>query len=56
MKFTISEIHFIIRNVVARIEWIKNNPDDFSEEEGEKNNLISVLNKLSKLEIDVEIS
>jgi len=54
MKLTISEIHFIIRNIEARIEWIKDNPHDISEEEGEIRNLKSVLNKLNSFNFEIK--
>ena len=51
MKLTASEVHFIKRNIDARIEWVKDNPADASEEEGEVDCLKSVLNKLNKFGI-----
>ena len=54
MKITTSECHFIIRNIEARIEWIKDNPDDASEEEGEIRNLKSVLEKLRSLSFEIK--
>jgi hypothetical protein len=48
---TISEIHFAKRTIEARIEWIKDNKQDASEEEGELQNLCSILNKLESLRI-----
>ena len=53
MKITISEIHFIIRNLRARKEWIKDNPNDFSEEEGEKECINSALMKLESIKLDL---
>jgi len=56
MKLTISEIHFIKRQLEARSEWIKDNPNDFSEEEGEKECVDSALEKLNKIKVDLEVS
>ena len=53
MKFNISELHFIKRNIEARIEWIKDNPQDFSEEEGELKSLESVFQKIKSINLEL---
>ena len=55
MNLTISEIHFIIRNLEAREEWIIDNPNDGSEEEKEKENIQSALQKLRSLNIKFKL-
>ena len=52
---TISEIHFIKRNIKARSEWLKDNPDDFSEEEGEKECINSAVKKLENIRVDLGV-
>jgi len=55
MEITPSEIHFIMRTIIARIEWIKDNfNDDDSIEEGEQSNLESVFRKFSKLSFEIK--
>jgi len=48
MRIKISELHFAIRTIEARVEWIVDNKNDSSEEEGELDNLESLLDKLNK--------
>ncbi len=55
VELTISEIHFIRRNLIARVEWIKDNPDCFSIEEEEKECVDSTLEKISKLMANLEV-
>ena len=55
VKLTISEIHFMKRQLEARAEWIRDNPNDFSEEEGEKRCVDSALAKLNKIEVNLEV-
>jgi hypothetical protein len=49
MELNPSEIHFIKRTLEARQEWIKDNPDDDSIEEDEKECIESILNKLPEV-------
>ncbi|MEK6880191.1 MAG: hypothetical protein AABY22_11305 [Nanoarchaeota archaeon] len=46
MKLTIKEAYNLLRTVETRIEWIKDNPDDVSIEEYEKDSLKSIHQKL----------
>ena len=55
INLTVDEIHFIKRQLVARSEWIKDNPHDDSIEEDELNCINSALQKLNKLEFLVEV-
>ena len=54
MNITPSEIHFAIRNFTARLEWLKDNPEDFSEEENEAFWLNSFKNKLENLSAKID--
>jgi len=54
MELTINELHFMKRQIEARIEWINDNPDDFSEEEGEIEALKSLLSKLENIKYNLE--
>ena len=42
------------RQLEARIEWINDNPNDFSEEEGEIEALKSLLSKLENIKYNLE--
>ncbi len=55
VKLTISEIHFIKRQLIARAEWIKDNPDDVSIEETEEENINSLLKKLESIKLSLEV-
>jgi hypothetical protein len=52
MNLTISELHFAIRTLVARVEWL-NDEDDDSEEEGEKENLQNLIKKLNGFSLEI---
>ena len=56
IELTISEIHFMKRQLIARAEWIKDNPDEYSVEEDEEKNINSALEKLNKIKVDLEVS
>jgi hypothetical protein len=46
IKFTISELHFIYKNLLARIEYLEDNPECISKDEGELSNIESTCNKI----------
>lgn len=49
MDFTISELHFIKKQIDSRLSWLKDEPDDPSEEEGEIKNLKSAVQKINEV-------
>jgi len=52
---TPTEIHFALRTLQARREWIKDN-DDESEEENELKSIVTLIKKLNCLEYDLTLS
>jgi len=54
IELTIHELHFLMRQIEARIEWIADNPHDESIEENEQSCVESLLGKLLKLKIKME--
>lgn len=53
MELTISEVYYIINQLEARKEWIKDNPDDSSIEQYELENITIALQKLKAIKLRI---